>query len=300
MKKFLRSLHVRVCMESGRRPGLIAISSCAEPIGARTAKPTRTDATAPRRRRNRLRVNPHQVVTIVDDLAKLLEAASSGSGQERYTAIDDLGERAAESTWSCPILIDNLDESDPQVVWRSVRALGDYGEEAVAAAPKLRELLDNEDPDCAVPCRHRAGKVGDQVGGNGRCAGEGGRQLGCARFAGRGDRDQDIAPRAAKWCQALKKALAASDSAVAHYAIDAIVEHGAEAVPLLNESLKDPATAYLAAAAAEQIGPDAAGTVPALTAVLGKTKHSQLQIRVLLALGRIGPAAKSAEPQICR
>ena len=32
--------------------------------------------------------------------------------------------------------------------------------------------------------------------------------------------------------------------------------------------------------------------------MLGKTKHSQMQIRVILALGHIGPAAKSASPQI--
>src|SRR5262249_7272952 len=56
--------------------------------------------------------------------------------------------------------------------------------------------------------------------------------------------------------------------------------------------------AYLAVTAIEQIGPDAADTVPELTALLGKTKHSQLLIQTMLALASIGPKAQSAESAI--
>ncbi len=61
---------------------------------------------------------------------------------------------------------------------------------------------------------------------------------------------------------------------------------------------KRPKTAYVACAAIEHIGPEAAATVPALTELLGKTRHSQLLIQALLALASIGPAAESAAPQI--
>ena len=67
---------------------------------------------------------------------------------------------------------------------------------------------------------------------------------------------------------------------------------------MLNAALKRPKTAYVACAAIEHIGPDAAATVPALTELLGKTRHSQLLIQALLALASIGPAAESAAPQI--
>jgi HEAT repeat protein len=54
----------------------------------------------------------------------------------------------------------------------------------------------------------------------------------------------------------------------------------------------------VACAAIEQIGPDAAGTVPALVDLLGDTKHSHLLIQTLLALASIGPEAKPASAHI--
>jgi HEAT repeat protein len=82
------------------------------------------------------------------------------------------------------------------------------------------------------------------------------------------------------------------------HALEAIVEQRDKAVPLLKETLKQPETAYLACTAVEQIGPEAADTVPELTELVGKTKHSQLLIQALLALASIGPAAQSAESAI--
>ena len=82
------------------------------------------------------------------------------------------------------------------------------------------------------------------------------------------------------------------------HAVEALVENGKEAVPLLNRALQQPATAYLACVAIHEIGPDAAGTVGGLTALLGDTAHSKVLIEALLALASIGPDAKSAAPQI--
>ena len=84
------------------------------------------------------------------------------TGQDRYTAIDDLGERAGDVTEVVPELEKNLADADPQVVWRSVRALGDYGEEAVSAAPKLAELLKNSDPIMQYHAAFALGKIGDK------------------------------------------------------------------------------------------------------------------------------------------
>ena len=54
---------------------------------------------------------------------------------------------------------------------------------------------------------------------------------------------------------ALGEVLKSDDDAVVLHALEAIVEHGAEAVPLLNEALKRPETTYLACTAIEQMAP---------------------------------------------
>ena len=232
------------------------------------------------------------------ETAKLLTAASTGSGQARYAAIDDLGERAADSAKVVPELVKMLGDSDPQVEWRSARALGDYGAESAAAVPELRALLTNEDPILQYHAAIALGKIGDKSDGTVdslvNLVGSSDSRVSRAAVSAL----KNLKPGPVKIQQALKKAMLAEDRAVVIQAIDAIVEHGANAVPLLNECLKDPSTVYLAAAAAEQIGPDAAGAVPALIEVLDTTEHSHLEIRVLLALARIGPGAKQAVPTI--
>jgi HEAT repeat protein len=299
MKSSFDSFRVRVGGGLLVVAGLIATSSCAEkkeaaaPAAEAPAASTSEAAVAD------VIVEETAHVKMSDDQLKdMVEDATTGSGMERYTAIDDLGERAGDVTEVVPELEKNLSDKDPQVVWRSMRALGDYGDEAVTAAPKLRELLKSEDPVVQLHAAIALGKVGDKS-----------EETTDALVAAVGSKDPRVMraavaalkmlrPGPVKVAAALKKAIAAEDSAVAAQAIETIVELGPLAVPLLNETLKDPTTAYIAAAAAEQIGPDAAGAVPELVAVLGKTQHSFLQTRVLLALGHIGPGAKSAGPAI--
>lgn len=228
----------------------------------------------------------------------LLEKATSGDAASRYAAIDDLGERAADPEIVVPELVKLLSVKDPQVDWRSARALGDYGADAASAAPALRELLGNSDPILEYHAAIALGKIGDKseatVDALVEAIASDDMRVSRAALAA----IKNLQPGPQKTVPALKKALQSGDPAVAAHAIDAIVEQGKDAVPFINEALKEPETAYIAAAAAEQIGPDAAGAVPALTELLDTTQHSQLDVRVLLALGRIGPAAKPAVPQI--
>jgi HEAT repeat protein len=228
----------------------------------------------------------------------LLKQATTGEAQARYTAIDDLGERAADPELVIPELVKMLSVKDPQVDWRSARAIGDYGDAAISAAPALRELLGKSDPVLEYHAAIALGKIGDKsdetVDALVKAIGSSDMRVSRAAIKA----IKNLRPGPQKTVPALKKALATGDPAVAGQALDAVVEQGANAVPFINEALKEPSTAYLAAAAAEQIGPDAAGAVPALVKLLDATQNSQLDIRVLLALGRIGPAAKSAAPQI--
>lgn len=234
------------------------------------------------------------------DTAKLVEAATAGAGQARYAAIDQLGEHAIDEGEVVEMLTGLLHDSDPQVVWRSARSLGDYGIEAKSAAPALRALLASDSPIIQYHAAIALGKVGDRseatVDALVKAVGSDDSRVSRAGVAAL----KSLRPGPEATMKALKKALAANDRAVVMKAIDAIVDLGPNAVPLLNEALKDPETVYLAAAAAEQLGPDAAGAVPALTEQLSATKHSQLQIQLLLALGHIGPAAESATPEIIK
>jgi HEAT repeat protein len=284
--------------------GLITVSACAErketapaasesqPAAMEAASSSETTPAA------ESTTAPESAKSSLPEISTVIELATTGSGVQRYTAIDDLGERAESPELVVPALMKMLNADDPQVVWRSVRTLGDFGPAAAAAAPELNDLLDSKDPILQYHAAIALGKIGDRsedtVDELVEAVGSSDSRVSRAAV----EALKELKPGPKKVAPAIKKALASNDTAVAVNAIDAIVEVGPPAVPLINEMLKDPSTAYIAAAAAEQMGPDAAEAVPALEELLGATKHSQLQIRVLLALGRIGPSAKSAEPQI--
>lgn len=232
------------------------------------------------------------------DTAKLLQTATRGQGKERYAAIDYLGEQHAAASTAVPQLQKMLRDRDPKVRWRSARALGEYGSQAKDAANDMRKLLSDNDPIVQYHAAIALGKLEDRSDETVQAlvmaaTSKDGRVARAAIAALR-----NLKPGPKRAMAALSNALTSNDQAVTLHALEAIVEQRANAVPLLNEALARPETAYLACTAIEQIGPDAAGTVPELTALLGKTKHSQLLIQTLLALASIGPAANSAESQV--
>jgi HEAT repeat protein len=232
------------------------------------------------------------------DTAGLLRAAASGAADARYAAIDDLGERKEGAELVVPKLATLLQDNDPKVRWRSARSLGDYGQSAQPAVPALRSLLRDKDPIVQYHAAVALGKTGDRSDETiealvSTVTHSDGRVARAAVAALR-----SVQPDPKHVVAVLDHMLSSDDQVVVVHALEAVVEHGAKAAPILDEALKKPKTAYLACAAIEHIGPDAAATVPALTELLSDTKHSHLQIQSLLALASIGPAAKSASPQI--
>jgi HEAT repeat protein len=235
---------------------------------------------------------------VAAETATQLQTAVSGTGQARYVAIDDLGESHVDASNVVPQLQRLLAEKDTQVRWRSARALGDYGELAKNTAPDLRKLLTDADPVVQYHAAVALGKVGDKSDETTRAlvklATSKDARVARAAIAAL----RNLKPGPQRVMEAFKAQLESDDDAVVVHALNAIVEQGAAAVPLLNEALSDPKTAMLAVAAIEQIGPPAAETVPALTKVLRATKHSQLLIHTCLALASIGPAAEAASPEL--
>jgi HEAT repeat protein len=230
--------------------------------------------------------------------AATLQTAIQGTGQQQYTAIDDLGERRTSAATVVPKLSQLLASNDAQVRWRTARALGDYGAQAQSALVPLRGLLGDRDPVVQYHAAVALGKLGDRsdetVGALVKAAT--GKDANVARAAIAALRILEPGPE--RVLEVLESTLNSNDQAVTLYGLEAIIERGAAAAPMLTAALKRPKTAYLACAAIEHIGPDAAATVPAIVELLGQTRHSKLQTQALLALASIGPAAKAAVPQI--
>lgn len=231
-------------------------------------------------------------------IGDLLKVAIKGNGQQQYHAIDDLGERREDAELVVPQLVKLFKSTDLQVVWRSARAVGDYGELARSAVPGLIKLLYNKNSTVQFHAAIALGRIGDKAEATvdalvERVTDEDGHVARAAVAALR-----NLKPDPAVVVSALASALKSNDHAVIMHAVEAVIETGEGAVPLLNQALKQPATAYIACVAIHEIGPDAAGTVPGLTALLGDTAHSKVLIEALLALASIGPAAKSAAPKI--
>jgi HEAT repeat protein len=231
-------------------------------------------------------------------MVKVLATATEGSGKSQLKAIDALGEFHDNASVVVPKLRQLLKNAEPQVRWRSARALGDYGDLAKDAAADLAALLKDKDPVVQYHAAIALGKLEDNS-----------EPVVSALVNAATNKDPRVAraaiaalrilhPGPEKVTAAMKQALTSKDQVVTVHALEAIVAEGAKATPLLKETLKQPETAYLACTAVEQIGPDAADTVPELTELLGKTKHSQLLIQALLALASIGPKAQTAEAAI--
>jgi HEAT repeat protein len=230
--------------------------------------------------------------------ANILEVAVSGTGQARYAAIDDLGETHEAAASVVPKLQQLLADKDPQVRWRSARALGDYGTQAESSAADLQPLLSDDNPVAQYHAAVALGKIGDRSDATVQALVSATTKADATVARAAIAALRELRPDPEFVMEALEQVLTSDDQAVVVHALDAIVERGADAVPLLNKALKQPKTAYLACAAIEHIGPDAAGTVPALVELLNSSKHSHLTIQALLALASIGPAAQSAAPQI--
>lgn len=230
--------------------------------------------------------------------AEKLKIATTATGQQRYTAIDDLGENPVAASTVVPELIKMLGDKDVQVRWRAARALGDYGALAQEAVPELRKLVSSSDTVVRIHAIVALGRIGDKSpatvdalvdAASGSDPVVQREAIGALRA---------IHPGPEKVAKALSHALSSNDPAIMERALEAIVDQGANAVPLLIDAIKQPNTTLLACAAIEQIGPDAAGAVPALTELLAETVHSQVQIQALLALASIGPAARPATDRV--
>lgn len=196
-------------------------------------------------------------------------------------------------------LTQRLSDPDPNVRWRSARALGKLGPAAKPAAPTLVKRLDDSEPVVQIHATIALARIGDQsdatVAGLAKCARSSDPRV--VRTAILALAKLRLEPE--QLAAAMSELLASENQSMLVYVVDAIVEAGERATPLLQAALKESEdSAYWASVAVAEIGPAAAGTVPELTAVLEKTEDPDTRAKALLALAKIGPKAKSAVPAI--
>ncbi|MEM1305063.1 MAG: HEAT repeat domain-containing protein, partial [Planctomycetota bacterium] len=95
---------------------------------------------------------------------------------------------------------------------------------------------------------------------------------------------------------ALNAVLESDDSAVMSHALEALVDAGPRATPLLIEALKGDRSAYWAALAISEIGPEAAGCSDALAALCAGGNDPDTLSQALVAAAKIGPEARVVAP----
>ncbi len=196
-----------------------------------------------------------------------------------------------------PALVDQLSNPDRSEARSALDQLANLGEEAAPAIPALIDLLKSPDAQVAV----YAAKTLESIGPPAQPAADAlleavfDESLSVRRAAIEALRA--IAPDPATMEPLIERILLEGDATIIIPALETFAELGEEAVPRVRYLLQKPDLAYWGVVLAGDIGPAAADVVPELTALLADPQH-ELRIKVLIALGEIGPESAAAVPAI--
>jgi HEAT repeat protein len=193
------------------------------------------------------------------ELAAQLKASEPAT---QYAAADELADLGPKAATALPQLIAALESKDPELRWRSARALG------VIDNPRAAEALRKHAADSEAVVRAQA------IFALGRLEVKDKESVG-AIVARLTDQDKDVRRACVRALQMIKadraivtplvvKVLEDSDPAVVMPALHTIAEAGAEVVPALTEALGNKEARYWACLALSEIGPDAKDAVPEL------------------------------------
>jgi len=193
----------------------------------------------------------------------LLEAVNSGEAQARIAAIDQLGEEGAEIEGAVAALVAQLDDESPEIRAHAARALGEIGPPAKEAAEPLAQLIFGEN----AMVRREATRA-----------------------------YRDIRPGPEVSIPLFARLFEEAEPEVRVHVMDALAEAGKAAVPAMVRALQSPEVAYWACLVLHEIGPEAAGAVPALCEVARTDDRPDVRREAVLALAAIGPNAAAAVP----
>ncbi len=213
--------------------------------------------------------------------------------------IEDLARSSQAQDAAARFLTELLDHNNPEVQWRAARAITRIGVGAPDTAAKLQKLATSKNKVVEFHAIRALAAIGDKSPTtidtmmSAVTSNEGS----IAREAIQALRAMQLP--ADQVAGAFAKAMASDNQAVASFAVEAAVDKGADATPLLIEALGNENSAYWAAVAISEIGPNAAGTVSAMIKSLETTNDTSLQTQLCLALAKVGKPALSASDAIC-
>lgn len=218
----------------------------------------------------------------------ILFTPALSADQASYKKIDDLGYKPGAGATLLPY----VKSSDPQERWRAARALGNLRYRPAANA--VVSLLDDPDPVVQTYAIAALGRLGDTSDRTinaimSKAASADGRVARASLSA-----LKKLAPGPDKLAAALEQVLDSDDQAVMSYAVDAMVEAGGRAVPLLQRALGNEKSAYWAALAIAEIGPDAAATAPQLAQLISTSDDPFTQQQALMAVAALGEQGRAA------
>lgn len=197
----------------------------------------------------------------VAELIKALGARDSTAQIEAAEALEAMGPGAADAVSALTKL---LKSDATQVQAHAAEALGSIGAAAKPAAEALAALVGEGD-------EHVRKEALEAL--------------------------EDIRPGPEVMLPILTELLQDPNPVVRARVMGALADLGDKATDLLIKALGDEKTAYWACLILAEIGPDAAGAVPALTKLLDSDAHG-VRREAILALAAIGPAAKPAAEKL--
>lgn len=212
--------------------------------------------------------------------------------------LDELHRSGADKDRVSQAVLRGLDAQSDAVRWRAARLAGRLGLDDAAVLGKLQQAAADDNWIVQLHAIAALGQSGDKsdatVDALTKAAVSSNDRVAAAAISSL--RKLQVDPE--KLASTLNQVLADENAAVAVYAVEAMVEAGGKAVPMLKASLKQPNAAFWACLAIADIGPDAAGTVPELIDFLNNHDKVEAIPQAMLALAAIGLAASSAESAI--
>ena len=229
-----------------------------------------------------------------DNADQWISQLKQGTVDEKCEAADQISDAQLSQDALASALLGGLEDSSPKVQWHTARAVGRLRVKSAAIRDQLAKLLAAKNPVVRIHAARALvttdqsndavvkGLVNMVTDRDGRVA-----RVGIAAL-------RELKPDRELLAENFAEVLAHDEQAVASYAVEALIERGADAVPFLKEALKKERSGYWAAVAIEQIGPSAIETLPELQNLLQNTSDVQVRTQCLLSIAALGPDAKDA------
>jgi HEAT repeat protein len=296
--------------------GVVILGGCSEPAAKPSPTPSKPAAATQADTPPKTDAKPAKEAEpaaassgAADKVAELIKTlTTTDDSRTRVITIDAIAEKLSAGLPALDALSKALEDSEPRVRWHAARAIGLIGHEAAAAIPSLVKLLKDSDPVAVTQAAWAIGHIRNDDPRSDIPAGD------AAHYAAAVEplletmthpdpRARRAAVRSLKAVSTSKeqvlasvqKHLADADPSAVMPALHTMADMGADAVPFLIDALEQPESRFWAEVVLSEIGPAAAAAAEPL-AKLAKDGSIEDRVQSILALARIGGAAKVAGP----